>query len=259
MRDQIIYMPRHIRFFALTILGLSCLVSFGLVGYLLYWRPNGAENIVAASIGLAQASATAFGVLFVLLYSRFSMRAQDTARRTDEFLAEDMPRALKLVDFVRPPFHERPRETLDAATRTKVQISYVLGSHAARYRISAHGLEQELFVMLNVRKLVVVYEFAADWIERLDAVKATFDFVTEGARHTGYTVEWRQMQNHESGTAHLELRALLSLGDNFIVDPLERRFISTDIAIMTRAAMQCARQVGEGLAPPRQQDPASGS
>lgn len=249
MKDQIVYISPGARIFiAITVIFIF-LCSATLVGYLLLNNPSGLENIVTAGISLAQTCATAVGFLVVIFFSRFSANLDDLRQKSDRLFETDLPASFALIDYEMAEPSKLPSSDLARNGRTEVLTGFVRGTNLAKYRIGAHGTSQDLGVMMNVRRLVVSYQFGPDFKYDSEAVKAVFAYVIAGAEHSGYQMQWTPMAKDHYGEVRVELRAMRNLDEDFLVNPILKLFICNDLAIMTRAVMRCRLSV-ERMASP---------
>lgn len=241
MKDQIIYLPGKAKAFIFLLVAIIFSCSVGLVAYLLIVHPSGTENVVAASIALANTCAAAVGFLVVLTFSRLSVDVNGLREKTDRFFVSELPGAFPLVDYKTPDFSKTAAKELEKATLADCAMSFVRGTNLATYRISAFGFTQQLNVMLNVRRLVISYHFPADTDLADPRFVEIFDYTIKAAEHTGYQTEWRNMPADALAPARVELRTLVNLPDDFLVNAVDRLFWSNDVAIMTRAVMKCRK------------------
>ncbi|HCO53403.1 MAG TPA: hypothetical protein DIT93_00100 [Pelagibacterium sp.] len=236
MREQLLYLSGPARAIVMAIVAVVFSCSLGLVAYLLWIHPTGNENIVVASISLANTAATAIGFLVVLLMSRVSVDVEGLKKSTDRFMLEELPDAFKAVDYGVPPIGTAEAPSIQSASNVKTAFSYVRGTSMARYEVEAFGMVQHVTVMLNVRRIVVAYAFPPTYRIEDQEIRQAFEYAEKGAQHAGYQTEWRMMGSGEQ--RHLEFRALVNLPQDFLTHSAERLFWSNDMAIMTRSVLK---------------------
>jgi hypothetical protein len=222
MKDQIVYVSHGARVFIAGIVAFVFLCSICLVAYLLLQNPNGVENIVSAGISLAQTSATAVGFLVVLFFSRFSANVNDLREKSDRFFTDDIPTSFATIDYEMAKPSTAPSPDLRLNGRTQVLTGFVRGTNLARYEINALGKVQYIGVMMNIRRIVVTYEFDAGLRFNDADVQAVFEHATVGASHSGYSMTWHMMAADHYGGTRVELRATRNLEDDFLLNPAQK-------------------------------------
>lgn len=239
MKEQLIYLSPKAKIALVVVAAFLFLTSITLVTYLLFRHPNGVENIISASLALAQACATACGFIIVLFFSRFSMNLDDIKQRNDNFLAQDLPEAMHNVEYAIAPPAQKRSTAPGGLRKTKVEVSFTEGTNLALYRVHAYGMEQNMSVMFNVKRIVISYQFPMAPISDWPAFQQRFAMTVAGAEHAGYRMEWREVVADDIGPHRMELRALGNLSEEFLVNPLDKLFTCNDIAIMTRSIIKC--------------------
>ena len=81
---------------------------------------------------------------------------EEIRRSIDEVLTGPLFKALRAVDCEVPPYDAPPIPS-EGAFRAKVRVGHVAGTPEARYLVEGLGTRLELYVQLNVYRLVVVY------------------------------------------------------------------------------------------------------
>lgn len=122
-------------------------------------------------------------------------------------------------------------------SKTKVLIKYDGGNHYCQYRILAYGIDQRIYVQVNVKRMVVSYFLDAKAVDDAE-IKKRLDYVVTAAETAGYTYKYEQVHDSADGNVTVQLRMFRSLPDEFLVNAGERLYIANDFASMTRALIR---------------------
>jgi hypothetical protein len=181
------------------------------------------------------------------------MTLAEAQSRTEEFLTQRMPAALRTVDYSGLSFDREPRPaTLTEAARAEVDRRHVRGASDCIYLIAAFGDELLMQLQLNVWRLVAVYRVPA--IQGLDvtAVQPRLERWQRGAEHAGWTVGWREAANpHDRDARYVETYCYAAADRSFLANEIEQLYWRTDIVQMTRYFMLEAQRCGVALSPRR--------
>lgn len=163
----------------------------------------------------------------------------------DELLTETLFEALKSVDCTVPDYGPRPIPS-DTAFHAKVRVGHVLGTPEARYLVDALGTQLELYVQLNVYRLVLVYRLPGQGTLDRDALQPRFARWALGASNAGWTIGWRDALE-EDEARWIEVYCYASLPLDFLTDERHQLYWINDVVQMTRAFILEARRVGVEL------------
>ena len=166
-------------------------------------------------------------------------------RSVDELLIGPLFEALRSVDCRRPPYDSPPIPSEDAF-RAKVRVGHVAGSPEARYLVEGLGTQLELYVQLNVYRLVVVYRLPGQGTLDCNALQPRFTRWALGASNAGWTIGWRDALE-EDDARWIEIYCYASLPLDFLSDERHQLYWITDVVQMTRAFVMEARRAGVEL------------
>jgi len=108
----------------------------------------------------------------------------------DKLLTGPLLEALKSVDCLVPNYGDEPVAYAEAL-RGSALIGHIVGTPEARYLVDALGEQLELYVQLNVYRLVAVYRLPARGTLDCEALKPRFMRWALGAQDAGWTIGWR--------------------------------------------------------------------
>jgi hypothetical protein len=165
--------------------------------------------------------------------------------KIDELLIGPLFESLRAVD-VRAPAYGCPSMPPQEAFRTLVEVGHVAGTPEARYRL--HGLDShlELYVQLNVYRLVTVYRIAAQGTLDCGALQPRFARWAIGAADAGWKVGWRDAIDDDQ-SRWIEVYCYAALPIDFLTDERHQLYWITDVVQMTRGFLVEARRVGVDL------------
>jgi hypothetical protein len=181
------------------------------------------------------------------------MRSMDDAQqRTDVFLAEDMPEALRAVEVKPPPYAERAEANAIAEMASaRIVLRFVHGACDAQYRVSAYDDTLTLYVQLNVYRLVVVYRVPAGTDLEVAALELRFARWQTGATLAGWKIGWRDtIDPFEKTQRYIEVYAYAMLPEDFLWNEPHQLYWRNDVVQMTRAFMIEAQRFGVRLSLP---------
>ncbi|HZX82090.1 MAG TPA: hypothetical protein VFF19_00905 [Reyranella sp.] len=164
-------------------------------------------------------------------------------------LAGPFVEAFKAVDC-RTPQYDSPPLPAAQAFRATVQIGHVTGTPDARYLIEALGSRLELYLQLNVYRLVVVYRIPAQGTLDSAALQPRFARWAIGATDAGWTIGWRDaIDAGDEAGRFIEVYGYASLPVDFLDDERHQLYWITDVVQMTRSFLLEARRAGVEFPP----------
>ena len=170
--------------------------------------------------------------------------AQDALERTDLFLSQQLPQALRQVELRPVTFDRRASHAaLDEMSLAAIEMAYVHGSADALYRVAAFDRRLVMQVQLNAYRLVVLYRVPMAAGIDVAGLEARFGRWQKGAAHVGWQIGWRDAADpFESAARYVEVYAYAMLPEDFLWNELHQLYWRTDIVQMTRAFMLEARR-----------------
>jgi hypothetical protein len=163
----------------------------------------------------------------------------------DELLTGPLFEALASVDCRVPPYGLEPTSA-DEAFRGKVRVGHVIGTPEARYLVEGLGTRLEVYVQLNVYRLVVVYRVPGQGTLDCGALQPRFARWALGATDAGWTIGWRDALE-EDEERWIEVYCYATLPFDFLTDERHQLYWITDVGQMTRAFIMEARRAGVEL------------
>lgn len=126
----------------------------------------------------------------------------------------------------------------------------------ARYLVQGLGSQLELYVQLNVYRLVVVYRIPAQGTWDSGALQPRFARWAIGATDAGWTIGWRDAieADDQKGRA-IEVYGYASLPIDFLKNEHHQLYWITDVVQMTRSFLIEARRAGVNLPLPIEDAP----
>jgi hypothetical protein len=171
--------------------------------------------------------------------------------KIDQLLAGPFVEAFKGVDCRTPDYDSCPLSAAQAF-RATVQIGHVAGTPDARYLIQGLGAHLELYLQLNVYRLVVVYRIPAQGTLDSAALQPRFARWVIGATDAGWSIGWRDaIDASEEARRFIEVYGYASLPMDFLKDERHQLYWITDVMQMTRSFLSEARRAGVELSPYR--------
>lgn len=168
-------------------------------------------------------------------------------KRIDDLLTGTLLEGLKAVDVIVPEIGSAPLST-EAACRSRVGVGHVLGTPEARYRVEAMGMTLELYVQLNVYRLVVVYRIPGQGTLDHESLEPRFARWALGATNAGWNVGW-QNTLEENDVRWIEVYCYACLPLDFLSDERHQLYWTNDVVQMTRSFLKEARKAGVDLQP----------
>jgi len=173
---------------------------------------------------------------------------ENIRNKIDELLAGPFVQAFKAVDCETPKY-DSARLSAAEACRATVRIGHVAGTPDARYLIQGLGAQLELYLQLNVYRLVVVYRIPAQGTLDSSALQPRFARWSIGAADAGWTIGWRDAIDPGDETKRfIEVYGYASLPVDFLDDERHQVYWITDVVQMTRSFLLEARRAGVVLA-----------
>jgi hypothetical protein len=163
--------------------------------------------------------------------------------KIDGLLAGPFLEAFEAVDCRTPAYSACPLSPADAF-RTRVQFAHVTRTPEARYLIEGLGCHLELYVQLNVYRLVVVYRIPAQGSLDSAALQPRFARWAVGATDAGWKIGWRDAIDA------IEVYCYASLPVDFLENEYHQLYWITDVVQMTRSFLVEARRAGVELPRP---------
>lgn len=230
---NLVYVPRPLRLLILGILLVTLGAALGLVGYALAVKSDAA--LVAAGLGLAQSAATGFLLALLVFYTRRTVSFGSLTQATERFLKEELKSCI-----------QNAPSALVAGKSLKMsdQVTHLAGENICTHDITFGALHLKLRVMLNVRRIVVIYFLPVADASGLESIERLLEPAIFGARHVGYEVKSRfAPPENAGGQAYVTLHFYNNaLEDDFLQNASSRYFWAQDIAQMTRSiAIELAR------------------
>jgi len=170
--------------------------------------------------------------------------------RIASLLAGPLLEAFRAVDY-RIPDYGAPPLSAEEALCGKVAFAHIAGSPDARYLVEGLGSHLEVYVQLNVYRLVVVYRVPAQGTLDSAALQPRFARWALGATDAGWKIGWRDAI--ESGAdieRAIEVYCYAALPTDFLDDERHQLYWTNDTVQMTRSFLLEARRAGIELPPP---------
>lgn len=175
----------------------------------------------------------------------------EAQRRVESFLTEQMPEALRAIEYRLAPFDTEPSpDSLAECALGEVKLRHVVGASDCTYLVAAFGDALVVQVQLNIHRFVVVYRVPVR--EALDAasLQPRLERWRIGAEHAGWTIGWRDaLGDGEPAQRLVEIYCYAFAKPDFLDDPLQQMYWRTDIVQMTRYFMLEMQRFGVRLSP----------
>jgi hypothetical protein len=168
--------------------------------------------------------------------------------KIEELLVGPLFESLKAVDCQSPDY-DSPSGSPKDAFRAKVRIGHISGTPEARYLVEGLESHLELYVQLNVYRLVIVYRIPGQGTLDCAALQPRFARWAIGAADAGWKIGWRDAIE-ERQTRWIEVYCYAALPIDFLTDERHQLYWITDVVQMTRSFLMEARRVGVELRPP---------
>ncbi|CUX35252.1 MULTISPECIES: hypothetical protein [Agrobacterium] len=235
--EHILYIPRRAKIVITALAIFFFLLSIAVVLVLLNEKAD--AGVVTTGLTLAQTCAAGLGVIAIVFYTRFNVNVSFLKKRTEDFLIREIPDALRIVDYKDSLFTELTRayRPNPLVTKTRIMANYDHGNHYCQYRVLAYGVEQKIYVQVNVKRFVVSYFLDADLAGEAD-IRQRLNYVVAAAEAAGYSYKYEDVHDTAHGSVSAQLRLFKTLPDDFLVNASERLFLANDFASMTRALIR---------------------
>ncbi|TZG36189.1 hypothetical protein [Agrobacterium sp. B1(2019)] len=235
--EHILYIPRRAKIVITVLAIFFFLLSIAVVLVLLNEKAD--AGVVTTGLTLAQTCAAGLGVIAIVFYTRFNVNVSFLKKRTEDFLIREIPDALRIVDYKDNLFTELTRSYRPnpLVTKTRIMASYDHGNHYCQYRVLAYGVEQKIYVQVNVKRFVVSYFLDAGPA----SIQHRLTYVVGAAEAAGYSYKYEDVHDTAHGSVSAQLRLFKTLPDDFLVNASERLFLANDFASMTRALIRALR------------------
>ena len=165
-------------------------------------------------------------------------------RAIDAFLTRPMAEALRAVECspVQPGDADR---SVAHASAADVQVTHILGTPEAAYRIKAFRDVLQMRIQLNVYRLVVVYIIPLHQAQNCEALKPQFSRWEIGAEHAGWKVGWRdtvEVEDQASRSAEIYCYAMLPA--DFLSSSHHQLYWINDLVQMTQSMFRESNRIG---------------
>lgn len=212
---------------------------------------EGRHDWVAPSAALAETAGTGMLVVLVLFFLDQRRDLLRTGNLTASFFLQDVPRALRNVDYDPPPFTEWQEGGSHAtALRSNValRIAYARGVTSTDYILTVGGESVAIMVTCNVMRLGVTCILPTEAGETAASVYSGLADTLKGAENAGYHIGTAYDLHEPRFAAALSTTRCAAqtlhrnLSEDFLQDPLKRQFVVQDLAIMIRALIEERRR-----------------
>jgi hypothetical protein len=237
--ENLLYLPKKTKIFAMAILVFSLIFSSFLVIYYLFWV-NGESTFVLAALSIFQVSATGAAVAMVAFSARSSFGREALLKETSKWLVEDFVQNLKTIDL---PF-ERDVEKwslskkIEHVSDVSVKTDHVEGTNCAFYEIRAFNVSFMIRITLNAYRVVVLFYINEVSGKTVDDLVSSLEMVISGAKNVGYKVTVsKNVALWDQEVCLHEVYFFIDLPKDFLYNGTERLFWAQDICTMTRSAI----------------------
>lgn len=250
--EHLVYIPRRSK---IIITILAILIFFISISVVLFSLVNKVDSgLVTTALTLAQTCAAGLSVIALIFYTKFSVSVPFLRERTSSYLVREIPHALQIVDYAEDDFQELTASYVPkpVSSKTKILIKYDEGNHYCQYRILAYGVDQRLYVQVNVKRMVVSYFLSTVTVDD-EELRRRLEYVVQAAETAGYTFKYEQVHDSADKSVTVQLRLFRSLPDEFLMNAGERLYVANDLASMTRALIRALPEKVAEL-PPHQSE-----
>lgn len=208
---------------------LALAVSFALRGV--------SDTLVSVTLTTFQTSAFATAFWLVFMIGQKAQSREDLLGQISEVLLVELPSSIHSYAMQQPELEViggRHRQTPPSSI-TEFKIAHARGSTTAVYEMTWLAQPVRMYIQMNVTRISVVYmlpEFTHTNFSEM------FASTIIGAKSAGWEVhEYGVQKSHYWGeqASFAELAALRLMDDEFLHDPIQRLFITNDIAAMTQS------------------------
>jgi hypothetical protein len=236
-QEHLLYIPQRIKILITAVALVFFILSLAVVGFLIFTGVD--AGIVTTGLTLAQTCAAGLSVIALVFYTRVSVNVAYLKQNTDRYLVEELPQSMKIIDCEENSFVPLSEEYRSPPLKSKTQvlIKHEQGNHYCQYRVLAYGIALQIYVQVNVKRMVVSY-FLRDDLMNLSDVKEKLEYVVKAAETAGYSYRYDTVYDNADISSFVQLRLFRDLPDDFLVNASERLFVANDFASMTRALIR---------------------
>jgi hypothetical protein len=226
-----IHVPAPIRRIALAILALVCLSALYLTARYAYIDdpkdPKYADWILVG-MSLVHMSLAGFAIALLLFFTEKDVSTDVLLKKPEVFLEDLLP---KVLERVSPSYLARHQ----GSEVIKLGRSDIFG---AAYELSADGKRVQMWVGLNVSRLIVIY-WAAKPTEKSESQAVAhfediYKYTFGGAKKVGFTTNFEPFTS-PTGNQLVSIWSSVKLDQNLLLQPSDRLFWMQDIAMMTES------------------------
>jgi hypothetical protein len=226
-----IHVPAPIRRIALAILALVCVSALYLtVRYAYIDDPKDPKyaDWILVGMSLVHISLAGFAIALLLFFTEKDVSTDVLQKKTEAFLEELLP---KVLERVSPSYLARHQ----GSEVIKLGRSDIFG---AAYELSADSKRVQLWVGLNVSRLIVIYWAVMPEGQSKHAAVAHFENIYQytfgGAKKVGFTTNYETFTSPK-GNQLISIWSSVKLDQNLLLQPSDRLFWMQDIAMMTES------------------------
>ena len=243
---EITYLPNWAKALTLLVLGFAVLAGGGLAVYAI---TKSQAAYLSAALTFTQFSAYGLAAAIVILFAERELTVSRLLKRLDVFYSQELLNGLKAIRYAVPGDPDGRPISVEKINQD--------GRPGAYYELRHEGSSMLVHVSLNVRQLLVVYFFPIrdvaavrdkdfDALETLAANYEThFNVTVDGARKIGWNVSPHVLVREVFDVSpYFELICRMKTADNFLLSSPDRLYWITDMAIMSRSALQAAQASG---------------
>jgi len=189
------------------------------------------EPIIFA-LGIAQASATVFLLILILLFSQRDASIDNFIRRSDEFLTLHVHRAFERISI--PSLNIEKFSVIDTGKKDLFGRLFLFASERVNFRV---------WVGLNVHRVFVIYFIRTDGHENfVERAQAIFQFTFGGATTVGFA-PYYEVANVD-GESILSIWLTARTAADLLTNPYDKLFWSQDVTMMTESFIRTAIRNG---------------
>jgi hypothetical protein len=238
-----IHVPTAVRRTALSILALVCVSAIYLTARYAYLDdpkdPKYADWILVG-MSLVHMSLAGFAIALLLFFTEKDVSTDVLLKKTDAFLEELLPQVLQRVS---PSYALRHK----GSEVVKLGRSDIFG---AAYELSCDDKRIQLWVGLNVSRLIVIYWVVMpvdkSSVEAMTHFEKIYQYTFGGAKKVGFTTHFEPFTS-PSGVQIMSIWSSIKLEQNLLLQPSDRLFWMQDIAMMTESFWRTSLRHGVAL------------
>ncbi len=225
--------PRRTRKWVLAVLlattagSLALAVSLALRGV--------SDPLVSVTLTTFQTSAFATAFWLVFMIGQKAQSREDLLGQISEVLLVELPSSIRSYSMQEPKLEViggRHRQA-PPSNISEFKIAHARGTTTAVYEMTWFMQPIRMYIQMNVTRISVVYMLPESTNARFSEM---FSSTIIGAKSAGWDVhEYGVQKSHywNEEASFAELAALRMMNDEFLHDPIQRLFITNDIAAMT--------------------------